>query len=62
MAYPQAHDPDDELDPTALSAEEVARFVTVIEPALLIMMGIVIAAIVLSLYLPLFSLTEVISR
>jgi type IV pilus assembly protein PilC len=41
---------------------EVARFVTVIEPALLIIMGIVIAAIVLSLYLPLFNLTEVISR
>jgi type IV pilus assembly protein PilC len=41
---------------------EVARFVTVIEPALLIIMGVVIAAIVLSLYLPLFSLTEVISR
>jgi type IV pilus assembly protein PilC len=40
---------------------EVGRFVTVIEPALLIIMGIVIAAIVLALYLPLFSLTEVIS-
>jgi type IV pilus assembly protein PilC len=41
---------------------EVARFVTVIEPALLIIMGIVIAAIVIALYLPLFNLTEVISR
>jgi type IV pilus assembly protein PilC len=41
---------------------EVGRFVTVIEPALLIIMGIVIAAIVLALYLPLFNLTEVISR
>ena len=41
---------------------EVGRFVTVIEPALLIIMGIVIAAIVLSLYLPLFNLTSVISR
>jgi type IV pilus assembly protein PilC len=41
---------------------EVGRFVTVIEPALLIIMGIVIAAIVLSLYLPLFNLTNVISR
>jgi type IV pilus assembly protein PilC len=41
---------------------EVGRFVTVIEPALLIIMGIVIAAIVLALYLPLFNLTSVISR
>jgi type IV pilus assembly protein PilC len=41
---------------------EVGRFVTVIEPALLIIMGVVIAAIVLSLYLPLFNLTTVISR
>ncbi len=39
---------------------EVGRFVTVIEPALLIIMGIVIAAIVLALYLPLFELTSVI--
>jgi type IV pilus assembly protein PilC len=41
---------------------EVGRFVTVIEPALLIIMGIVIAAIVLALYLPLFNITSVISR
>ncbi|MGE3277193.1 MAG: type II secretion system F family protein [Vicinamibacterales bacterium] len=39
---------------------EVSRFVTVIEPALLIIMGIVIATIVLALYLPLFNLTSVI--
>lgn len=39
---------------------EVGRFVTVIEPALLIIMGLVIAVIVLSLYLPLFELTSVI--
>lgn len=38
----------------------VGRFVTVIEPALLIIMGVVIAVIVLSLYLPLFELTNVI--
>jgi type IV pilus assembly protein PilC len=38
---------------------EVGRFVTLIEPALLIIMGIVIAAIVLALYLPLFQLTSV---
>jgi type IV pilus assembly protein PilC len=41
---------------------EVGRFVTVIEPALLIIMGIVIAVIVLALYLPLFELTNVIGR
>ncbi|MBA3272153.1 MAG: type II secretion system F family protein [Acidobacteria bacterium] len=39
---------------------EVGRFVTIIEPALLIIMGIVIAVIVLALYLPLFELTAVI--
>jgi type IV pilus assembly protein PilC len=39
---------------------DVGRFVTVIEPALLIFMGLVIAAIVLALYLPLFELTSVI--
>ncbi|MFN2447871.1 MAG: type II secretion system F family protein [Vicinamibacterales bacterium] len=41
---------------------EVGRFVTLIEPALLIIMGIVIAAIVLALYLPLFELTSVMGR
>jgi len=39
---------------------EVSRFVTIIEPALLIVMGIVISMIVLALYLPLFELTAVI--
>ena len=39
---------------------EVGRFVTIIEPALLIIMGLVIAVIVLALYLPLFELTSVI--
>jgi type IV pilus assembly protein PilC len=39
---------------------EVGRFVTLIEPVLLIIMGIVIATIVLALYLPLFELTSVI--
>jgi type IV pilus assembly protein PilC len=38
---------------------EVARFVTVIEPAMLVFMGVVIAGIVLALYLPLFQLTSV---
>lgn len=41
---------------------EVSRFVTLIEPALLIIMGIVIAGIVLALYLPLFQLTSVMGR
>ena len=39
---------------------DVARFVTIIEPALLIIMGLVIAVIVLALYLPLFELSSVI--
>ena len=39
---------------------EVGRFVTLIEPALLVIMGIVIAAIVLALYMPLFQLSAVI--
>jgi type IV pilus assembly protein PilC len=37
----------------------VARFVTLIEPAMLVFMGVVIAGIVLALYLPLFELTSV---
>lgn len=41
---------------------EVARFVTVIEPAMLVFMGVVIAGIVLALYLPLFQLTSVIGN
>jgi type IV pilus assembly protein PilC len=41
---------------------EVSRFVTLIEPALLVIMGIVIAAIVLALYMPLFQLTSVIGN
>ena len=41
---------------------EVARFVTLIEPAMLVFMGVVIAGIVLSLYLPLFQLTSVIGQ
>jgi type IV pilus assembly protein PilC len=39
---------------------EVSRFVNLIEPALLVIMGVVIAAIVLALYMPLFQLTSVI--
>jgi type IV pilus assembly protein PilC len=47
---------DEEID------TEVGRFVTVIEPSLLIVMGIVIAGIVLALYMPLFNLTSVVSQ
>jgi type IV pilus assembly protein PilC len=38
---------------------EVARFITLIEPVILIVMGIVIAAVVLALYMPLFELSSV---
>jgi type IV pilus assembly protein PilC len=38
---------------------EVGRYITLIEPALLVMMGIVIAVVVLALYLPLFELSSV---
>ncbi len=41
---------------------EVARFVTLIEPAMLVFMGVVIAGIVLALYLPIFQLTSVIGN
>jgi type IV pilus assembly protein PilC len=47
---------DEEID------TEVSRFVTVIEPAMLVVMGVVIAGIVMSLYLPLFQLTSVIGN
>ncbi|HEY5618197.1 MAG TPA: type II secretion system F family protein [Vicinamibacterales bacterium] len=38
---------------------EVARFITLIEPVILVVMGIVIAAVVLALYMPLFELSSV---
>jgi len=47
---------DEEID------TEVARFVTLIEPAMLVFMGVVIAGIVLALYLPLFNLTAVVGN
>jgi type IV pilus assembly protein PilC len=47
---------DEEID------TEVSRFVTLIEPAMLVFMGIVIASIVLALYLPLFELTSVVGN
>lgn len=40
----------------------VGRFVTLIEPTLLVAMGIVIAGVVLALYMPLFQLTSVMGR
>lgn len=39
---------------------EVSRFVTLIEPIILVLMGIVIAGLVLALYMPLFRLSSVI--
>jgi type IV pilus assembly protein PilC len=39
---------------------EVSRFITLIEPVLLIIMGVVIAVVVLSLYLPIFELSSVV--
>jgi type IV pilus assembly protein PilC len=40
---------------------EVSRFITIIEPVLLIIMGLVIALVVIALYLPLFELSSVVS-
>jgi type IV pilus assembly protein PilC len=39
---------------------EVSRFITLIEPIILVIMGVVIAAVVLALYMPLFELSSVI--
>ena len=39
---------------------EVSRFISLIEPVVLVIMGVVIAAVVLALYLPLFELSSVI--
>ena len=41
---------------------EVGRYITLIEPAMLVIMGIVIALVVLALYMPLFELSSVIQR
>jgi type IV pilus assembly protein PilC len=46
---------DEEID------TEVARFITIIEPVLLVVMGLVIALVVVALYLPLFELSSVVS-
>ncbi len=39
---------------------DLGRFVTMIEPALLVIMGIVIAALLLALYMPVFQLSSVV--
>jgi type IV pilus assembly protein PilC len=39
---------------------EVGRFITLVEPVLLVIMGIIIAIVVLALYMPLFELTSVV--
>jgi type IV pilus assembly protein PilC len=39
---------------------EVGRFITLVEPVLLVIMGVLIAAVVIALYLPLFELSSVV--
>jgi type IV pilus assembly protein PilC len=39
---------------------ELGRFVSLVEPFLLIVMGVVIASLLLALYMPLFQLTSVV--
>jgi type IV pilus assembly protein PilC len=41
---------------------DLGRFVTLIEPALLVIMGLVIASLLLALYMPLFQLSGVVGR
>jgi type IV pilus assembly protein PilC len=41
---------------------DLTRFVTLIEPALLVVMGLVIASLLLALYMPLFQLSNVVSQ
>jgi type IV pilus assembly protein PilC len=41
---------------------DLGRFVTLIEPALLVVMGLVIASLLLALYMPLFQLSGVVGR
>ncbi len=44
---------DEEID------TNLGRFITLVEPMLLIVMGLVIAGLLLALYLPLFNLSNV---
>jgi type IV pilus assembly protein PilC len=46
---------DEEIDTT------LARFVTVVEPALLVIMGIIIATLLLALYMPVFQLSSAVT-
>jgi type IV pilus assembly protein PilC len=39
---------------------EVSRFITLVEPVLLVIMGVIIAIVVLALYMPLFELSSVV--
>jgi type IV pilus assembly protein PilC len=39
---------------------EVSRFITLVEPVLLVVMGVIIAVVVLALYMPLFELSSVV--
>ena len=41
---------------------EVTRFITLLEPVLLIVMGVIIAIVVLALYMPLFELSSVVGN
>ena len=41
---------------------DLGRFVTLVEPVMLVIMGLVIATLLLSLYLPLFQLSSVVSQ
>ena len=43
-------------------ATNMERFVTLVEPVLLVIMGIVIAGLLLALYMPLFQLSSVLSQ
>jgi type IV pilus assembly protein PilC len=40
----------------------VSRFVTLIEPTLWVVMGVIVAALVLALYMPLFNLSAVVGQ
>jgi type IV pilus assembly protein PilC len=40
---------------------EVGRFITLVEPLILVIMGVVIALVVLALYMPLFELSSAVS-
>ena len=41
---------------------EVGRFITLVEPILLVAMGLIIAMVVLALYMPLFELTSIVGQ